>query len=125
MLDICSTVQERLSEGYITSPNYPDHYPTNVDCLCTLETDWSSKITLSFYDLLLETKQGGIVMDIMITLRCRRIQTVGRLSNLAMNSFACNTFSSKYYVDVLCGPRDTIVVAFIGRTTMSCLDIFL
>ena len=63
MLDICSTVQERLSEGYITSPNYPDHYPTNVDCLCTLETDWSSKITLSFYDLLLETKQGAALIE--------------------------------------------------------------
>lgn len=58
VIDICSGVQQRLTEGYIASPNYPDHYPTNADCMCTIQTDWSSKITLSFYDLLLETKQG-------------------------------------------------------------------
>ena len=64
MIDICSQVEESLSEGYIRSPQYPDHYPTNADCLCSLRADvWTSKIQLSFYDLLLETREGRCRAD--------------------------------------------------------------
>ena len=45
------------------SPNYPNHYPVEQDCLCKIQTDWNSKVVLSFYDLLLETRQGRCRAD--------------------------------------------------------------
>ena len=57
MINVCSTVQKQMSEGYLMSPNYPGHYPPNKDCLCTLRANsFKSRLVLSFYDLLLETQ---------------------------------------------------------------------
>ena len=63
VIDICSTVEKTLNEGYIMSPNYPYNYPVNKDCLCKIYTDWSARIQLSLYDLLLETKNGRCRAD--------------------------------------------------------------
>jgi len=63
VIDICSQVEKTLEEGYLFSPNYPNNYPTNEDCLCRIYTEWNSKIHISLYDLLLETKEGRCRAD--------------------------------------------------------------
>lgn len=63
VIDVCSTVERTLNEGYLMSPNYPYNYPVNQDCLCKIYTDWSSRVKLSLYDLLLETKNGRCRAD--------------------------------------------------------------
>jgi len=63
VINICQKVEKTLQEGYIFSPNYPHNYPTNQDCMCRIYTDWSSRVRLSMYDLLLETKNGRCRAD--------------------------------------------------------------
>ena len=62
-MDICTYRQNWINEGYIISPNYPNNYPIDQDCQCDLTTDWGSKIQLTFYDLLLGTKNGRCQAD--------------------------------------------------------------
>jgi len=45
------------------SPNYPNNYAPNKDCKCVITADWNTKILLSFYDLLLQTKNGRCRAD--------------------------------------------------------------
>ena len=61
VIDICSRLDKRVpsGSGYIVSPDYPSHYPANQDCDCRLEAESSAaRITITFFDLLLETKNG-------------------------------------------------------------------
>jgi len=66
VLDICSETQDLISEagGFLASPGYPDVYPPNQDCICRMVADKEeARLTLVFYDLLLETKKGRCRAD--------------------------------------------------------------
>jgi len=36
------------SEGFITSPNFPDNYPLDIDCKWTINVPASNQIELNF-----------------------------------------------------------------------------
>lgn len=44
----------RENEGFFTSPNYPQHYPGNIDCEWTIEMEYGHNIEITVYDLDLE-----------------------------------------------------------------------
>ncbi len=63
MLDICQRKTAMLKEGLIVSPNYPNFYPSNQDCSCTMTTKKGTNIFISVYDLALENGQDGHCAD--------------------------------------------------------------
>lgn len=65
-MDICAAQRRKSSPGgvEITSPGYPDNYPSDVECVCRISLDDSrSGINLLLYDLHLETKDGRCGAD--------------------------------------------------------------
>ena len=49
VLDICSTTSFKTSNGYIATPNFPNEYPPNLHCGCSMESlDKGSEIQLDF-----------------------------------------------------------------------------
>jgi len=65
VLDICRTIRRITSAGgELTSPNYPNSYPSNVDCMCTMSADDpAARLVLSLYDLVLQTKHDRCRAD--------------------------------------------------------------
>lgn len=69
MFDICSTTEKWVTEGYIRSPNYPEHYPAEQACMCTLEASWNAKgitVDMDVYELLLEKNKRDECADWLV-----------------------------------------------------------
>jgi len=62
--DVCEASSRVVQSGHLVTPNYPDVYPANINCLCRLEVDRpAARLKLTFYDLALETKKGRCQAD--------------------------------------------------------------
>ena len=47
-------VIENSTQGYIQSPNYPDNYPSGLDCLWKLKVGDGLRMTIRIVDVLVE-----------------------------------------------------------------------
>lgn len=54
ILDICEWSDTSYAEGYIKTPNYPDKYPGNELCACTLWTTDGGKVKLESQHFLIK-----------------------------------------------------------------------
>ncbi|XP_013400825.1 uncharacterized protein LOC106166724 [Lingula anatina] len=67
VFDICANDEKWVTEGYIRTPNYPNHYGPSHACKCTLEATWGdSGVELEIYELLLERDADGECTDWMM-----------------------------------------------------------
>eukprot|EP00058_Branchiostoma_floridae_P014682 XP_002600170.1 hypothetical protein BRAFLDRAFT_66678 [Branchiostoma floridae] len=48
--DLCGQTSFLAGSGYVTSPNYPDHYPNNVDCTYRIATTPGKLVLIRFID---------------------------------------------------------------------------
>ena len=55
-----------MSLDYITSPNYPNHYPHNVDQTSPLEVEEGKKIRISFFTFSVQQAVTGCYDWLMI-----------------------------------------------------------
>ena len=84
-MDICERSQLVLSKGYITSPHYPDVYPAGADCICKLVADReSSRIHITIYDLLLETRDGRCRADWIMLRQNGQFYNILNISEFAL-----------------------------------------
>ena len=62
--EMCEESSRSVQSGHLVSPQYPDVYPANTNCLCRLELDRpTARLQLTFYDLALETRNGRCQAD--------------------------------------------------------------
>ncbi|XP_071504135.1 blastula protease 10-like [Diadema antillarum] len=56
------------NSGTMASPNYPDNYDNNLECVYTIEVDSGRRVALSFHDLLIEDQRrcgwDSLVVDL-------------------------------------------------------------
>ena len=98
--DICSTHGTIKSQsGYIATPNYPNNYPADRDCVVNIEVQEHQRITLTILDMDLESNMSIQCLDWMYTMDGKRSVTLcGRrgnepikmLSNLLLLKFKSN-----------------------------------
>ncbi|XP_046856293.1 enteropeptidase-like isoform X2 [Xenia sp. Carnegie-2017] len=62
-INICSTRAITLSSGYITSPNYPNDYDNNINCILTLRAPFGFSFRFTFTKLDLEVNPSGQCYD--------------------------------------------------------------
>jgi len=61
---MCEESSRSVQSGHLVSPQYPDVYPPDTNCLCRLEVDRpAARLQLTFYDLALETRNGRCQAD--------------------------------------------------------------
>ena len=56
--------------GVIQSPNYPNNYPSNVNCTWTITAPPNEVITLTFTDLRLESHDACMFDYVQVSFRC-------------------------------------------------------
>ncbi|XP_011302978.1 cubilin [Fopius arisanus] len=54
----------KKQQGTVTSPGYPNKYPTNIDCEWTIEVDYGYSVQINFTDVDTE-KESSCMMDII------------------------------------------------------------
>ena len=68
-VSICPTREITLTQGEVTSPNYPSNYPSNADCSLTIDGGRGARFTVKFDSFEVEEDEDGMFFDLCVLLK--------------------------------------------------------